>query len=210
MNEDGEMTIAKSNILALTITIGLVTWFTSPSAALAEPKQTGIYNRCACLCGGPGEGPIIDITNSGGFSCDAYNGATCNYEDPATGGIRTSTARYCVPDKSGGTRAALMLPRKGSFGSVMARGVESGDPISGGEKASAEPAAEAHPPAVIISKPGNVMMNCSCDGGEGNCSVTSTDGKTSTCHKGEGDTCTGTCSYPKGTISGFSGAAMSR
>jgi len=30
---------------------------------------------------------------------------------------------------------------------------------------------------------GDVMMNCSCDGGNGSCSVTSTDGKTSTVTK---------------------------
>jgi hypothetical protein len=74
--------------------------------------------------------------------------------------------------------------------SVMSRGTEG------------EPPKQEHESTALTSQAGNATMTCSCEGGSGSCSVTSTDGKTSTCHKGDGDTCTGACAYPKGTISG--------
>jgi hypothetical protein len=77
--------------------------------------------------------------------------------------------------------------------SIMSRGVE-GEPHTS--------TTQENESAALTLRPGNAMMNCSCDGGNGSCSVTSIDGKTSTCHKGDGDTCSGSCTYPKGTISG--------
>jgi len=180
--------------LHFTVAVGLAASLLSPPSSFALQKQSSVYNQCVCACGGAGEGGIVDISNTGGFSCSAYNNKTCNYEDPATGGIRTSTTRWCQPYKPGGTRAAASaMVRAGQTGMVMSRGVEGETDAAPGEYKDS---------AIPVSKPGNAMMNCSCDGGNGSCSVTSTDGKTSTCHKGEGDTCTGSCAYPKGTISG--------
>lgn len=181
-----------SIIFSLTITMGLLLILGSPPAALALKKTPAIYNQCVCACGGPGEGGIVEISNAGGYSCGAYNNKTCNYEDPTTGGIRTSTTRWCQPYKPGGVRNAVSA-MAGQSSMVMNRGIEKTPNNAPGEyKGSTIPP----------SKPGSVMMNCSCEGGNGSCSVTSTDGMTSTCHKGEADSCTGTCSYPTGTISG--------
>ncbi len=183
-----------SIIFSLTITTGLVLILGSPPPSLALKKTPAIYNQCVCACGGPGEGGIVEISNAGGYSCGAYNNKTCNYEDSTSGGIRTSTTRWCQPYKPGGVRNVTSATvQAGQTGMVMGRGVEESTNNASGEyKDSALP----------LSKPGNVMMNCSCEGGNGSCSVTSTDGKTSTCHKGDADGCTGTCSYPIGTISG--------
>lgn len=180
--------------LSLTIIMGLVVILVSPPSSFALKKNPAVYNQCVCACGGPGEGGIVEISNAGGYSCGAYNNKTCNYEDPTTGGIRTSTTRWCQPYKPGGVRnAASAIVRAGQTGMVMSRGVEGEIDAAPGEYKDS---------AIPLSKPGRVMMNCACEGGHGNCSVTSTDGKTSTCHKGEGDSCTGTCAYPRGMISG--------
>ncbi|BCA53213.1 hypothetical protein W02_03530 [Nitrospira sp. KM1] len=87
----------------------------------ALPKKESIYNECACACDGPTGGAIIDIRNVGGFACAAYNGKTCNYEDPASGGIRSGTTRWCTAYKPSGIKAAAAPLQNGP---VMRRGVE--------------------------------------------------------------------------------------
>jgi len=203
MNTVSRITICRSNILFLSLTVGLGIVMGLPGISLAEPKQGSTYNQCACLCDGPTGGEIDVITNSGGFGCDAYNSQTCNYTDPKTGGVNTGKEKYCTGFKPGGTRPmrSMMLPRTGMSGTVMSRGIEGEGQASSGE---------IQEQAVPVRKLGEAMMSCSCEKGSGSCSVTSKDGKTSTCEKGQNDTCTGTCAYPKGTISGFSGGLMAR
>lgn len=197
------------NTMFLALAVGLAMWIASSGISLALQKKDSAYNTCACACDGPTGGGIIDISNAGGFACGAYNNRTCNYEDPATGGVRTGTTKYCTGFKPDGTKT-MMLPRTGSNTGVMGRGVKSESPTVEGDNAPASPASEVQERAVPRMRLGNTSMNCSCDKGSGTCSVTSTDGKTSTCQKGQNDTCTGTCMYPKGTISGLSGAPMMR
>ena len=131
---------------------------------------------------------LPDIQNTAGVPCEAYNNRACSLD----GGTRTGTTKYCGGYKPGGTKAMLSVLPNTTL-SIMSRGVEGEQHTSSNQE---------NDPAALTSRPGNVMMNCSCQGGNGSCSVTSTDGKTSTCHKGEVDTCSGSCAYPKGTISG--------
>jgi len=175
----------------LTMTLGLGFAIVAPDVSDARPKKDTIYNECACACYTPatGFGTILDIRNDAGVSCELYNNRPCTGTDQ-NGAVISGTTKYCGGYKPGGTRAMLGAIPSTKL-SVMSRGVE-GEPQAPSEKES----------AALMSQPGNAVMNCSCEGGNGSCSVTSTDGTTSTCHKGQGDTCTGSCAYPKGTISG--------
>lgn len=176
----------------LLLTVGLTLTIVAPDASYAKPKSP-IYNECACACYTPatGFGTILDIKNNAGVSCELYNNRPCTGTDE-NGATISGTTKYCGGYKPGGTRAMLSAIPNTTL-SIMSRGTEGEKQTSSGQENES---------AALTSRPGNVMMNCSCEGGNGSCSVTSTDGKTSTCHKGDGDTCTGTCAYPKGTISG--------
>lgn len=169
------------------MTVGLALIIAAPDLTSAKPKDP-IYNVCGCACSDPTTGfgeLLLDIQNTAGVSCEAYNNRPCSLD----GGTRTGKTKFCGGYKPGGTRAMLSTIPNAKF-SIIGRGVEG------------ETTTQDNESAALTSEAGNAMMNCSCDGGNGSCSVTSTDGKTSTCHKGNGDTCTGTCTYPKGTISG--------
>ena len=181
--------LSSGMFLLLTVGLGLI--LVAPDNSLARQKKDAIYNVCACACFDPttGFGELLpDIQNTAGVSCEAYNNRACSLD----GGTRTGTTKYCGGYKPGGTKAMLSVIPNTTF-SIMSRGVE------GEQQTSSNQENES---AALTPLTGNVMMNCSCQGGSGSCSVTSTDGKTSTCHKGEGDTCSGSCVYPKGTISG--------
>jgi len=189
---------SKSHTLTLTLTLTFTVVFAVSAASsgisLAEPVQGTIYNQCACACNGSRGGNIDTYNNDAGVDCGAYNGHVCTYVNP-DGSTYQGTLQWCTPYKPGGTRAGMLLPRIGLRApAIMSRGVEGENP---------PPASEMQEPLVPSERLGNVMMNCECDQGKGSCSVTSTDGRTSICEKGHNDTCTGTCRYPKGTISGF-------
>ena len=179
--------------ILLVLTVGLTLTIVAPDLSSARQKKDAIYNECACACYTPasGFGTILDIKNSAGVSCGMYNNRPCTGTDE-NGATISGTTKFCGGYKPGGTRAMLSAIPNTTL-SVISRGTEGEKQTSSGQENES---------AALKPRPGNVMMNCSCDGGNGSCSVTSTDGKTSTCHKGDGDTCTGTCAYPKGTISG--------
>ena len=179
--------------ILLVLTVGLTLTIVAPDLSSARQKKDTIYNECACACYTPasGFGTILDIKNSAGVSCGMYNNRPCTGTDE-NGATISGTTKFCGGYKPGGTRAMLSAIPNTTL-SVMSRGTEGEKQTSSGQENES---------AALTSGPGNVMMNCSCDGGNGSCSVTSTDGKTSTCHKGDGDSCTGSCAYPKGTISG--------
>jgi len=183
----------KRHAIFFALTVVLAAWMASPGDSFARQKRPTIYNECACACYTPatGFGTILDIRNTAGVSCELYNNRPCTGTDE-NGATISGTTKYCGGYQPGGTRAMLSAIPDTKL-SATSRGVEGESPTSSG------PVNES---ALLTSQPGNVMMNCSCEGGNGSCSVTSTDGKTSTCHKGDGDTCTGSCAYPKGTISG--------
>jgi hypothetical protein len=211
--------LSKLNLVTLASFAGLCLSFIWPSVGLALPKDL-TYNTCACFCDGATGGGIIDIRNSGGYSCSAYNNKTCNYEDEATGGIRTGTTKWCGGFKPDGVRAMFQAPL--SKDAITRRGVEGDQPAQPGPgpygptDAPSEattpsqglPSSDVQERAIPRPGLGVAELNCSCDKGSGTCSVTSTDGKSSTCYKGKDDTCTGTCMYPKGTVSGFTGGLM--
>ena len=191
-----------------------------PSTSLALPKDL-VYNTCACFCDGATGGGIIDIRNSGGYSCSAYNNKTCNYEDEATGGIRTGTTKWCGGFKPDGVKAMTLAPLSLSKDAITRRGVEGDQPAEPGpgpygptdapSESVSPPSGEVQERAIPRQRLGAAELNCYCDGGnQGTCSVTSTDGQTSKCYKGANDTCTGTCKYSKGTISGLGGAMLIR
>lgn len=190
----------QGNILFLALSVGLTLWIASPGVSVALQKKDAIYNECACACDGPTGGGIIDIRNTGGFSCGAYNGKTCNYEDPATGGIRSGTTKWCTPYKPSGTRAAA-LPRKDMNSAVMSRGVEGESPTVEEEKAGPDPAGEVQERAVPRQGlPGKALSftGCGCKGGAGTCTVSTSPvpgGDSQTCAKGASDTCTGQCDF---------------
>lgn len=179
--------------ILLVLTVGLTLTIVAPDLSSARQKKDAIYNECACACYTPasGFGTILDIKNSAGVSCGMYNNRPCTGTDE-NGATISGTTKFCGGYKPGGTRAMLSAIPNTTL-SVRSRGTEGEKQTSSGQENES---------AALTSRPGNVMMNCSCDGGNGSCSVTSTDGKTSACHKEDGDTCTGTCAYPKGTISG--------
>jgi len=192
--------IADTKLLAIlfTLTLVLTTWMASPGDSLALQKRPGIYNQCVCACSDPSTGfgeLLADIQNTAGVPCEFYNNRACTIhnEDGSTTGGKT---KFCGGYKPGGMKAMTVAPSVLQNAPVLQRrGVEAESSVVEESKASDDL-------AVPMSNPGNVRMNCSCEGGNGSCSVTSTDGKTSTCHKGDGDTCSGSCAYPKGTISG--------
>jgi hypothetical protein len=184
----------KLRLTLFALTVVFVAWMASPGDSQARQKRPAIYNQCVCACYTPasGFGTILDgIQNTAGVSCEVYNNRPCTGTDE-NGATISGTTKYCGGYKPGGTKAMLSAIPNMTL-SIAGRGVEEDPKTSAGRENES---------AVLTSQPGNVMMNCSCAGGSGSCSVTSTDGKTSTCHKGDGDTCSGSCSYPKGTISG--------
>ena len=66
----------------------------------ALPKQ-GTGTKCDCLCEAPSgiaPGGTIHSFNtydSHGLACEAFVGATCNLENPNTGGIATGSLLFC-------------------------------------------------------------------------------------------------------------------
>ncbi len=117
----------RSNMV-LRLCVGVTVLFTWAEVGMAKPKGP-IYKQCACICQAPGDiiGVITDFNNTGGFSCGAYNGKTCNYSDPTTGGVRSGTTKYCGPYKPGGT-VSFRTPLGGITGSILSRGIEGEQP----------------------------------------------------------------------------------
>jgi hypothetical protein len=64
--------------------------------AIARPKLVAT-GRCSCVCSGPNlfVGREYD---SLGNTCDAFDGKTCNVEDPATGGVRSGRLLGCASE----------------------------------------------------------------------------------------------------------------
>ncbi|MCA9500814.1 MAG: hypothetical protein R3B83_03290 [Nitrospirales bacterium] len=105
--------------------VGLISLLTSPPHSLSKPRVDTIYKQCACLCQAPGDiiGVITDFSNTGSYSCGTYNGKTCNYYDPTTGGVRSGTTKYCGGYKPGGT-LNFRTPSSGLKAPIVRRGLE--------------------------------------------------------------------------------------
>jgi hypothetical protein len=90
-----------------------------PPSALAKPKQGGGSAKCGCDCiadSGVNGGILIvhNTYNSMGYSCSAFEGATCNVNNPYTGGVSTGTLSLCADQKSGSKTMLSISP----FGGV--------------------------------------------------------------------------------------------
>ena len=122
---------SKSSRIGVMLALGLTGLFTAIETTWALPKNP-IYKQCACICQAPGDiiGVITDFSNTGGYSCGAYNGKTCNYSDPTTGGVRSGTTKYCGPYKPGGT-LNLRAPLVGTNGPILRRGLEGEQSLEG-------------------------------------------------------------------------------
>jgi hypothetical protein len=82
--------------------------------AVALPKQ-GSGAQCGCLCEAPdgAGGTIHSFSNyaSHGMSCFAFAGATCNLDNPNTGGIATGILVFCNDAaKTSKVPATIFLP----------------------------------------------------------------------------------------------------
>lgn len=89
--------------LICSIVIGL------PQLASALPKQgTG---KCRCTCVAPsGIGGQLwsdSVYNSNGYSCGAFQGKTCNIDNPNTGGVATGEIIGCETATTAARRSII-------------------------------------------------------------------------------------------------------
>ena len=86
-----------------------------PNVASARPPKPG-GGSCTCDCVAPSGagGKLIQVLtyNSGGYSCLAFNNATCNMNNPYTGGVATGTLNGCAPAGSS-SQATVYVPMFG-------------------------------------------------------------------------------------------------
>jgi hypothetical protein len=86
-----------------------------PQLAYALPKQ-GSGGRCSCMCiapSGVNGGSLVSINtyNSQGYSCGAFEGKTCNLDNPYTGGVSTGSLIGCEnATKNSGRPSILVSP----------------------------------------------------------------------------------------------------
>ena len=82
--------------------------------AFAKPKPGSGGGQCTCMCVAPsGIGGILvanNTYNSMGYPCGAFEGKTCNMNNPNTGGIATGELMGCDSAKASGRAAVLVTP----------------------------------------------------------------------------------------------------
>jgi hypothetical protein len=82
--------------------------------ASALPKQGSGAGQCRCMCVAPSGvngGSLIsdNLYNSQGYACSAFEGATCNLNNPYTGGVSTGSLIGCQDaSKSSGGRITVL------------------------------------------------------------------------------------------------------
>jgi hypothetical protein len=82
--------------------------------ASAKPKGRGGGGGCSCICLAPSGingGTLVSTQtyNSQGYSCSAFENATCNIDNPYTGGIATGSLMGCMKAASS-TSATIYVP----------------------------------------------------------------------------------------------------
>jgi hypothetical protein len=86
-------------------------------SASARPKG-GVSGRCECTCvANSGVGGILmsqRTYDSHGYSCGAFNNATCNLNNPNTGGVATGTLSGCSNAGSSTTATIQISPFGGA------------------------------------------------------------------------------------------------
>lgn len=87
-----------------------------PQLASALPKQGSGSGKCRCMCiapSGVNGGSLISVNdyNSQGYSCGAFEGKTCNLNNPYTGGVSTGSLIGCEDaTKNSGRPSILVTP----------------------------------------------------------------------------------------------------
>jgi hypothetical protein len=87
-----------------------------PQLAHALPKQGGGSGKCSCMCVAPSGvngGSLVSVNtyNSQGYSCGAFEGRTCNLDNPYTGGVSTGSLIGCEDaTRNSGRPSILVLP----------------------------------------------------------------------------------------------------
>jgi opacity protein-like surface antigen len=95
-------------------TAGLLVQLSFAAASFAEPKQ-GSGGKCSCMCIAPsgiGGELVSDVTyDSQGYSCNSFEGKTCNLNNPYTGGVSTGSLIGCgAASGSSAARGITVLP----------------------------------------------------------------------------------------------------
>jgi hypothetical protein len=75
-----------------------------PAGALPKTSSSG---RCVCACFVTNNVVSFNSYDDKGLGCGAFNGQTCNSEDPNTGIIQQGKTDSCSPDT---TSTSLRLP----------------------------------------------------------------------------------------------------
>ena len=91
------MTVCNNPLLAKALGLSGVVFaavIALTDVANAKPKGQGGGATCTCACVTSGNIQVADY-NSQGYPCEAFNGATCNLEDPARGGTRSGQLICC-------------------------------------------------------------------------------------------------------------------
>jgi hypothetical protein len=94
----------------------------TPYIASAKPKGN-VGGSCSCLCVAPsgiGGNFVKQVTyNSQGYTCGAFEGATCNLDNPYTGGVATGSLIGCENSRSSTSATMFVSPFTGA--KVVAR-----------------------------------------------------------------------------------------
>lgn len=95
-------------VILLSLAVGL------PQFALAKPKSgSGGSAKCACMCVAPSGfngGSLVKVQNydSKGYACSAFEGVTCNMDNPYTGGVSTGSLIGCEDAKSSSSTIVVL------------------------------------------------------------------------------------------------------
>jgi hypothetical protein len=88
------MSVFAARVVVLALGVACIAGAGMPTPGAAKPKGQGGAGSCTCACVTSSQIQIANY-NSQGYPCEAFNGATCNVEDPATGGIRSGQLLSC-------------------------------------------------------------------------------------------------------------------
>ena len=97
-------------------TFTAVILFGLATSAGAEPKQGSGGGKCTCMCYAPtgvnGGAFVGNVSyDSKGYACNAFEGKTCNVNNPYTGGVSTGSLIGCENSTtSNAARGITVLP----------------------------------------------------------------------------------------------------
>jgi len=172
------------------------------------PAGTGCEVK---LCTNDGDWMCCNkCTISGGYCCEQMVTSISKGSRIRIPGGRLQKApemTTTTPSTSTSPKAGMNAPTS----PIMRRGIEGDKPDQSASEQASRPSGDVQEGATPLQSAGGlgaVAPSCSCHGGNGTCTVTTTKDK-ATCSKGKG-TCTGTCEFVPGTGTGVSGALLMR